>query len=296
MSRTIAAGLATQLAALKASLCRCLRLDLLDGTSIGITDLDVDISVNLGDGAFTYDTGTGAIPSAISLSVGLESDNLEVRGPVTSLITKAAVLGGRFDQAVARVFDVDFNSPASFMRLLKGQVSESRIEGGEFVLEIRGLQDAFNQVIGQVFSPLCSHDYGDARCQAVVPTWDATIDTVNSDVVFAVIWTAGEPTAAQARAGKVAFTSGALLGTRPMEVLIYDEALNGFVLFSSLAEIPQPGDTLTVYGGCSKLRASSDPLEVTCRTNNNVVNFGGFPDAPGSPTYLKYAIPGAPGA
>lgn len=286
MSRTLGTGLATHLATGRTKLSRCLRLDLLDGTSLGITDHDQDISINLGDGLLTYEASTGIVPSAVSLSVGLDADNLEARGPISSLVPAAAILGGRFDQAVARLFDVKWDSPAVFMRLLKGNVSQARIEAGEFVLELRGFQDKFNQPIGRVLSPVCTHDLGDAKCQVdLTPfTFPATVTAVSDDTLFSVSYTGATPAAGQLLFGTCEFLTGVLAGTHKIEV--FDHSGPAIRLYMPLAQVPEVGDTLRLVAGCDKLRA-------TCRdTYANAVNFGGFPDGPGSSAYLKYPIPG----
>lgn len=290
MTRTIPAGIATGLSAGKTKLSRCLCLDLRDGTTLGITDHDTDLSVDLGDGAVTYQSGTGALPSDVALSIGFDVDNYEVRGPVGLVFTQAALLGGRFDRARARLFDVDWDSPAGFYRLMNGKVAEVRIEGGQFVMSARSQIDAYNQTIGRVLSPYCSHDYGDTKCQATVPTFPATVATVTDEMTFTVTFTGSTPTAQQASLGLVEFLTGDLAGTLPVEV--FSLSAGTLNLYAPLAEAPGVGDTLTLSGGCSKLRSSDDVNVITCLSNANVENFGGFPDAPGSSQYMKYAVPG----
>lgn len=295
MTRTIGGTLTSHIATGRTKLARCVRLDLVDGTSLGFSDHDQDLSVNLGDGSLVYVADDGMAPSAIAHSVGLDSDSTEIRGPIGPAVTAVMVLGGRLDRATVRVFDVKWDATANFLRLLKGKVTQSRIEAGEFVLEILGLQDAFNQTIGEVTAPQCRRDYGGPGCSAVVPTWDGIVDSVSSDLVMAVSWTGAEPSEPQARSGKISWTSGGLLGTRDVEILNYDTTVNGIIFFVPLVDFPQVGDTFTLSGGCSKLRMSSDPAEVTCLTNGVVVDFGGFPDAPGTPAYIRYPVPGMPG-
>lgn len=288
MSRTIPGSISTDIAAGRSTLSRCVRLDLRDGTSLGITDHDSDMSVNLGDGSLVYASGTGAIPSAISLSIGLEADNLEIRGPLTDLVSAAAILGGRFDRARARVFDADWTeSPAGFIRLLYGKVSGARIEAGAFIIEIRSVADAFNQTIGRVLSPYCSHDLGDAKCQVDLGpfTFPATVASVTDDLGFTVTYSAGTPGAGALAFGVCEFLTGDLAGTVPVEV--FSESAGAVSLYAPAAEAPQIGDTLNLIAGCDKLRS-------TCRdTFANAINFGGFPDAPGSSQYLKFPVPGS---
>lgn len=287
MTRTIGAGLAAHIATGRTTLSRCLRLDLRDGTSIGITDHDQDLSVDLGDGVLVYEAASGIAPSAISMAVGLDADSFEARGPLGGLVVAAAVLGGRFDRAVARIFDVNWNSPTDFARLIAGRVAQARIEAGAFVLEIRSVSDAFNQSIGRVMSPVCSHDLGDAKCQVDMTafTFPATVAAVTDDTTFSVTYTGATPADDQLRFGTAEFLTGDLAGTLPME--IFSQTGGDLAAFAPLASPPAIGDTLTLKAGCDKTRA-------TCRdTYANAVNFGGFPDAPGSSAYLKYAVPGS---
>lgn len=293
MSRTLHATHATDIASGTTQHSVCLRLDLVDGTSLGITDHDRDISFNLGDGAITYKADTGILPSALSLSVGFESDNLEVRGPLGSLISRADVMGGRLDRATARLFVVKWSSlglPA--IKLMGGTVAESRVEGGSFVFEVRGLQDAFNQTIGRVITPFCSVDFGSAECGVTVETAACTVTAVSDDMTFTV--SGGVATNDYYNAGTVTFTSGDLAGTRPVE--IHDYTSGGVVtLFVPLVAMPTVGDAVTLSRGCSKIRMSDDPSIPTCKSYDNVINFRGFPDLTGNDQFVRMPIPGAGG-
>jgi uncharacterized phage protein (TIGR02218 family) len=291
VTRTVPAAIAAKLANKHPTLSRCLRLDLRDGTSIGITDHDRSLLVNLGDGDVTYSASTGALPSDVSLTMGFEVDNFEVTGPVGETFSLAAILGGRFDRARARLFDADWQAPGNYVPLLKGRVAEARVEGGGFIMAVRSDVEAYNQVIGRVLSPFCTHDYGDARCQAVVPTFPATVATVTDELAFTVTFTGSTPSAGQLVMGTCEFLTGDLAGTLPIEVFAHSGA--SITLFAPAAAVPEVGDTLMLSGGCSKLRRSEDVTVVTCLSNSNVENFGGFPDAPGSSQYLKYAVPGS---
>lgn len=287
MTRTIPAGIAADLAAGHTTLARCLRLDLRDGTSIGITDHDADLTVNLGDGALVYSHATGALPSAVALSLGFEADSFEVRGPLDAAVTQAAILGGRYDRAVARLFDVDWTTPADFVRLLKGRVAEARVEGGVFVMSVRSVADAFNQAIGAVLSPYCRYDLGDARCTVDLGpfTFAGEVASVTDQMTFGVTWTGATPTADQARMGKLNWLTGDLAGTLPVE--LFSLAAGVATMWAPLAADPGVGDTFELTAGCDKTR-------VTCRdTYANAVNFGGEPDLTGSEAYNRYAVPGS---
>lgn len=185
MTRTVPSGIATKLATGQPTLRDCLRLDLSDGTHLCLTSHDVDVVVNLGDGAgpLTYRADIGMTPSALKQTNDLSPGNGEARGPICSDITRAAVLGGRYRGAIAWFFEVDYVTPANFVPWLKGRVAHGRVEAGEFVFALRDWRDNYNQTIGRVLSPGCTWDFGvyhtdDARrggCPVVVDpsAWQA---------------------------------------------------------------------------------------------------------------------------
>ncbi len=284
MTRTIGGSLATHLATGKTKLARCVRLDLVDGTSLGMTSFSAALSVNLGDGALTYQSDTGVVPSDLSLSLGLEADNVELAGPISVDITRAAVLGGRFRGARVRLFDVRWDALTQFMPLMSGKVYDARVEGGAFVLEVRSAAAAFNQTIGRVLSPYCNADFGDARCGATPTTWAAEVASVTDDMTISLTFTGATPTADDVRNGIATFTTGVLDGTLPVEVFSLSAGVLG--LYLPLADLPDIGDELTLTEGCDKLRA-------TCvDKQGNATNFRGFPDLTGTDNYLKYPVPG----
>lgn len=286
MTRTIGAGLTSHLATGRTKLSRCVRLDLRDGSSIGITDHDSDLSVNLGDGALTYSADIGVAPSAILLSLGLDADSLDLSGPLADPFTRPGVLGGRFSQARARVFDVRWDSPTQYLRLLEGKVTSAKVEGGSFTLQVRSKVDLYNQTIGRVLSPQCSHDFGRGQCQAVPQVWTGVVASVTDDMRFTVSWDSPAPDVAEALNGLIEFTTGELLGCLPVEVfLLSGSPPSDIEVYQPLVEAPQVGDTLTITEGCDKLRE-------TCKTKGQMLNFGGFPDLIGTDDYVKFPTPG----
>lgn len=295
MPRTLSAGLAAHLAGDAHTLCTMLRLDMRDGTSLGVTDHDRDLSFDLGDGALTYSTATGILPSDVVLSAGMDADNFEVTGPISDVVTRTAVLGGRFTSARARLFMVNWadltQGPA---RLFMGKVSESRVIGSRFVFEIRGPQDAFNQPIGRVLSPTCTHDFGDARCRITKSAYTATITAVASPFSFATDLLGEHPNNFFTM-GSVEFLTGEMAGIAPVEVFAYHGATGAVELYVPLPDAPQVGDTINLFRGCSKLRKSDDATIPTCLSYENVINFGGHPEVPGTMNYMTYPIAGQGG-
>lgn len=289
--RTVGGQLSAHLAGNAHTRCHMLLLDCRDGTSFGVTDHSKDLAFDIGDGSVTYVSGTGILASDIVTSTSLETDNYEVTGPISTTVTRAAVLGGRFDRARARLFQVNHKSLGDgAIKLLAGNVSAARVEGGKFILEVRSDMDRFNQVVGRVLTNQCDADFGDARCGATPTVITLTITAVTDAMNFTGSF-AGTYANDFFNMGKCTPVTGANAGGLPVE--IFDWTSGGAVtLFMPMTVTPAIGDTFSVQDGCSKARKSDDVTVPTCLTHNNVVNFRGFPEIPGSDQVLRAAVPG----
>lgn len=291
MSRTLSAGIAAHISGRSHTRCNMLLLDCRDGTTLGVTDHSGNLAFDIGDGSENYLAGTGILASDIAMTASLETDNYEVRGPITETITRAAILGGKYDRATARLFQVNHKSLGDgAIKLLKGNVAAARVEGGQFILEVRSDMDRFNQVVGRTLTNQCDADFGDVRCGATPTVITLTITAVTDAMRFTGSFV-GSYANDFFNLGKCTPVTGANAGGLPIE--IQDWTSGGAVeLFMPLPVTPVIGDTFHVQNGCSKARLNSDATIPTCLTNNNVVNFRGFPEIPGSDQVLRAAVPG----
>lgn len=305
MSRTLSDGLVTHLAGRAHKRVTMLRLDLADGTTLAITDHDQDISFDLGDGVVTYSASTGILPSDLALSTGFGVDDIEIEGPIrepsdaspleTNIVTRAAVLGGRFDDAVARLFQINWSTLASGpIRLMRGYVTNASVEGGRFKLTLHSEMTKFSQTIGRTITGYCDADFGDARCGFTPDEISVTVTSVTDERVFAVDISGFSPAYADDywNRGTAIFLTGALAGIRPVEV--FDSSAAGNIaLWMPLPEPPQIGDTLTLRQGCYDVATNTSKTRPACMAFDNIVNFRGFPDVPGSDQVLRYPNPGS---
>ena len=285
MSRTLSAGLTTHLAGRSHTRCNMLLLDLEDGSTVAITDHDNDLTYDIGDGDETYVSGTGILTSNVALSCGLDADNYEVTGPIGDTVTLEAVMGGRFNRAVARLFQVNWKDlTQGAIKLLKGTIAEARVVGGKFTFEIRSDVDRLNQTVGRTLANQCDADFADqVRCFATATEVVGTVTAVTDAMRFTVSFT-GSYADDFFNKGTVTALTGDLAGTQPVE--IYDWTSAGAItLFAPLVEAPGVGDTFTVRNGCGKSRED-------CMAHNAIVWFRGFPEIPGSDQVMKPAIPG----
>lgn len=294
--RTLSAGLTTHVSGSVHQLAAMVRLDLEDGSTLAFTDHDQPLSVDLGDGAATYYPQTGMLPTDLTLSLGFEADEVEVSGPVVDSatqpwhVTRLAVLGGRFEGAIARYFYVNWSDLAQGpARLLRGYVYKSEVMGSEFKLTIQSEITKFRQDIGRLTSAYCATDFGSAECGLTPDTVAATILSVTDEREFTVSFS-GSYADDYFNRGTVQFTSGDLNGTRKIEITDWSSA-GSITLFEPLADVPQVGDTLTITQGCYDPATSSSKTRTACMSFSNIVNFRGFPDVPGTEQVLQYPNP-----
>lgn len=294
MTRPLSTALAAHFAGNAHTRAKMLRIDLVDGTTLAFTDHDRVLTFDLGDGAVDYSPATGILPSDLSLSAGFDADDMQVTGPIGDVVTQAAVEGGRFDDATVRFFLVNWaDLSMGSAPLLKGFVALGEVQGGKFVLTIHSQVSRMSQSIGRVITGYCDADFGDARCSKVVAPVAATVTGVTDDRSFTVSFS-GTYADDHFNKGTVAFTSGALAGIRPVE--IFDWAGIGAVaLWASLPEPPQVGDTLELRQGCYDPASNSSKTRAACMAFDNIANFRGFPDVPGSDKALQYPNPGSGG-
>lgn len=285
MSRTLSAGLTAHVATRAHTRCRMIAIVPQIGDAFGLTDSDKDRDFTLSEvGALTYQSGTGIYSSDIALSCGLDANNFEIRGPLKSdgPISKTQVLGGVFNYAEVYLFEVNWKSLADgAIKLLPGNVLEARIEGGEFVFEIRDQFDKYNQPIGRVITNQCDADFGDARCSATPVSGTGTVTAATTGLQMTV-------------SGVVAandfYNKGTVIGltgdNAGVVMEIEDWTSSGVItLFAPLPVVPTIGDTFTVRQGCGKSRAD-------CMDRSNIINFRGYPEVPGSDQVLRMPIPG----
>lgn len=273
--KTLSAALKAHYAQGTTTLATCWKATLADGTVIAATSHDTDIVF---DGV-TYVAAQGFMASNIESTSELNPDNLELQGVLgPPAISDEDLHTGAWDYADLIVFEVNYNDLSAGRNVLRvgrlGQVSSGR---AKFNAEFRGLLQAYSRTIGRLVTEQCPYDLGDSRC--TVDLIPLTVDgVVDSTAANRIIYDATRTEDANWFAGaKVTFTSGLNIG-RSMEVT--QSAAGSITLAHPLFDLIAPGDTYSVYGGCSKRF-----LEDCVNKHANGINFGGFPDLPQQKIY-----------
>ncbi len=258
------------------TVCRCWAVTRADGTVLGFTDHDVELSFE--DISFRADSGLTA--KALSQTTGLSVDNTEAMGALSDAsIREADIEAGRFDGAEVRAWLVNWSDVSERMLQFKGSIGEIRRQGGAFHAELRGLAEKLNEPMGRVFQRGCGAVLGDEDCRfdlsadGYVTTQIASAETEGQVFRFPGLLDFEDRWFER---GTLTLTNGAAVGLSG--VIKHDRVIDGVRVVELWAPIRADvaeGDTLRMTAGCDK-RAE------TCRLKfNNYLNFQGFPDIPG---------------
>ncbi len=263
--------------------CRCWRIDRQDGTALGFTDHDGDITF----GGLTYEARSGLDAGAVERSTGLSVDNTEVVGALSSIgLTEADILAGRYDRAGVTLWLVDWDRPDLRVDLFKGSLGEIRNAGGAFEAELRGLAEALNQPVGRAYLRTCECALGDGKCGVDLGAETLSAELSIADVpIGASLTLTGLDGFAPGwfERGTLTWLSGANVGTTSMiRADRQDGAVRVIDLWDEAPQRIMEGDVLRLSAGCDK-RA------VTCREKfGNFLNFRGFPHIPGEDWISTY--------
>lgn len=274
--KTLSSALATHIDGEVTTLASCWKLTRRDGAVMGFTDHDRDIMV----AGVVYVATTGMTSSAVSASNTLKVDELDIEGMLHSeSISEQDIMKGLYDHAEVDVFMVDYTQPdEGALPLRTGWFGEVTLRGNQFVAEIRGLSQALQQPIGDIYSPGCRAMLGDSRCGVNLGAYTVSGVVSAAHDVYGVSDASLTQEGGYFTAGQITFTSGANAGVSA-EVKYYSNKRFYFTL--PLREACATGDTFTAVAGCDK-------TTVRCKALfDNIVNFRGEPHVPGTDRMLE---------
>ncbi len=257
----------------------CWRLDRADGVAMGFTSHDRDLAID----GIVYRAAPGMLPSAISVSDGLEVDTLDVSGALSdAAITGTDLAIGRWDGARVRLFATDWTAPgAERLLLARGTLGDVSEADDAFTAELRGPTAMLERPAVEQTSPDCRAELGDRRCRVDLAgrTRIATVAAVED----AVLTIAGGGLAAGAFAyGRLRWLDGGNAGIAAAVLASDADSV-------TLREAPM----MPVAAGTRvELREGCDKRFETCVARfANALNFRGEPHLPGNDLLLRY--PGA---
>lgn len=289
--KTISNALKDHIGQQVTTLCTCWEVRRKDGVNMFFTDLDSAILF----GGNVYLPAVGYKKTAVASSSDMSVDNMDVEGLLDDdSITAEDLRAGKFNMAEIRVFIINWEDPSmGILRVRRGSFGEVKVlPNGTFKTELRGLNQALTQTIGDVTSPECRHDLGDPGCGINIdgdgwPRVGVVTDILDrANFTFLITDDAGEDPRAAAddtwyRGGVMTWTSGANAG-RNIEVKTCTHADSHIELFLRMDADIALGDEFILRPGCDKRRA-------TCFAKfHNVVNMDAEPDKPGQDLLTQY--------
>jgi len=269
--KTVTNALAAHYANGTTTIAYLLRLIRLDGQTYGFTSALDSLEVE----GVLYSSTQGLDVSSLALTTSLSVDNLEMTTlDDGSLFKQNEVFGGLWRNTRFTIARYNFTSASDgYEILMEGTIGEVTISDGYVRLELRGLQAALQQPIGQVVSITCRARLGDALCRV-------DLTPLTSTGVVSTVSNRREFTCASLSQAEHYFTEGRLTFTSGV-----CKGISHKVKYSNGASIqlqlPTPsdfaiGDSFTIVAGCRK-RFTED-----CTSRfSNALNFQGEPHIPG---------------
>lgn len=283
--KSLPAGMQDHLDTGATTLCHCWQITRGDGAVLGFTDHDRDLSF----GGVAFEAAAGFTATSVQSSLGLNVDNLDVMGALSSeRLNDQDLARGLYDNAAITIWRVNWQDVTQRIIMRSGNLGEVARGPNAFTAEVRGLAHALNQVTGRVFQRVCDASLGDGRCGIDLgsATYRAsgTVAAVESKRAFTVTGLGGFSQGWFSR-GTLTWTSGA---NNEQRIEVKRHAGTFLELWLAMPDAVETGDTFSITAGCDK-------TFTICRQKfANAVNFRGFPHMPGNDYVMSY--PRADGA
>lgn len=272
--KTLETNFLNSLAAPVTTLAWFWRILRLDGVELGFTTSDRTIYIN----GIPYKPTYGFNPTAIASSPSgpLEPNNLDLSGLFANDgITESDLLIGKYDGALLWIFLANYSSqinihsnPKNYFLAFAGFLGEAANNDQGFVLKVKGKKDLLGQkALNDFTSELCDYEFGDSRCgvDLGLHTYTETIASVINYQKLTILNTRDDNFYQE---GKIIFSNG-------YSDTILNQSGATLTLINLLPFAPTVTENITIIRGCEKTR-------VACKRFNNILNFGGEPDLPGT--------------
>jgi uncharacterized phage protein (TIGR02218 family) len=214
------------------------------------------------------------VPSAVSRSVGLDGDTMDVAGALTSAaIGERDLLAGRWDGARVALFAADWSAAdpgTTAVPLGEGRIGAVEMAEGGFTAELAGVGASLDRPSAEGTSPECRARLGDRRCRVPLAGRRRFARVVASEGAVLTL-DAVEPVADAYGNGRLRWFGGAEDG---MAAAIVRSA--GATVTLRRPPVAAPAGTLVeIVEGCDQSLA-------TCAGRfGNAANFRGEPHLPG---------------
>ncbi len=283
--KTIPIALAAHYAGSAHTVAHAILIERSDGEVFGFTSTDKSATIS----SQLYDAAPGLDITSVVASAGFSVDNLELTTlDDGTVFTRADVLSGIWRNAKFLIFKYNFKSPSDGIDpVMAGTVGEITIRSQSIVAELRGLQQYFQQSVGNPSTKTCRAHFadfptqnGNNRCGLTAATYTTTgtVTSVTSNQAFTASALSGATD--YYTEGVLTWTSGNNNGVRQKVKMHTTGGILTLVLPMVLAV--QVGDTFSIIAGCRKR------MEEDCSGKfGNQLNFQGEPHRPSTDDLTK---------
>ena len=259
------------------TLAFCWRIERRDGVTIGLTSHDRDLTI----GELAYRAAPGMTPSAVRSGIGLEAEDSDLAGALSSdAISEADLMAGRWDGAALELRLTQWEAPGGLWLLLaRGEIGAVSRKGSAFTAELLGAAAILNGPVAPSTSPDCRARLGDRACRVDMSGRRRVVavsGVADSDVAI------GGLVAGVYAFGTLRWLTGANAG---LTQAVVDNGAARVTLADAPAFAVDAGALALLTEGCDRQLA-------TCAGRfGNGVNFRGEPYLPGMDLLTRY--PGA---
>jgi uncharacterized phage protein (TIGR02218 family) len=277
--RQVPAALADHLAQEATTTCHCWRVTRRDGTVLGFTEHDHDLTFS----GTHFLAASGFSASEAEAAAGLSASADEVAGGFSSAaMNEEDLADGRYDGARVELFLVNWAQPDQHLLLNVREIGEVSRAGGQFRAELRSFAHRLSQPQGRLYNRRCDASFGDTRCGVDLAAWrgEGAVVAV-MDESRLIVSGLGTFEGNFFRQGSLT-----LAGGMAVDVETHENRPDGLAELRLWLPLDQPvavGASFTVTAGCDKSFS-------TCRTRfANHLRFRGFPHVPGADFAYSYA-------
>jgi uncharacterized phage protein (TIGR02218 family) len=259
------------------TLAFCWRIERRDGVTIGLTSHDRDLVI----GGLTYRAAPGMTPSAVRSGIGLEGEDSDLAGALSSdAISEADLMAGRWDGAALELWLTQWEAPGDlWLSLARGEIGAVARKGAAFSAELIGAAAVLGAAVAPSTSPDCRASLGDRACRVDLAGRRRVVVVPSVDGVEVAV---GGLVAGDYAFGTVRWLGGANAG---LVQAVVDNQADGVTLADPPAFAVAAGTLALLTEGCDRQMA-------TCAGRfGNGVNFRGEPYLPGMDLLTRY--PGA---
>jgi uncharacterized phage protein (TIGR02218 family) len=275
--RTLSTSLSQHLQSGATRLCWCWKLILNDGTRIGFTDHDQDLSFD----GIVWRANSGIAPGVIETSTGFETGSAGDAGAIfDQFISRQDLETGKLDGARIEIWRVRWEQPNDRIGIWSGEIGEIKQQNTQFSAELVSGIRKFDHDFGRTFSKNCDAELGDAKCARDISSAPfrqlASIQSVPGPAVLQVDGLV-LPEETWLVYGHVIWLDP---GRSGMSARVSAHSQNGSLTRIELASAPraffEAGDQIALIAGCNKTRRHCS------QKFQNILNFRGCPFMPGN--------------